>query len=115
MSIKAQRRKPYGSMQALLVPPYEWKDFRMDFVTRLPKSKNWRGVEYDLILIIVDRLIKMVHYEPVLTALDAEQLAEVLIEAFIKYNGLPDSIVTDRWSLFTFKFWSSFCYYPNIK
>ncbi len=79
MSIKAQRRKPYGSMQALPVPLYEWNDFSMDFVTRLPKSKNWRGVENDVILIIVDRFTKMVHYEPVLTALDAEQLAEVLI------------------------------------
>ena len=57
----------------------------------------------------------MVHYEPVLTTLDAEQLAEVLIEAIFKYHGLPDSIITDRGSLFTSKFWSSLCYYLNVK
>lgn len=64
---------------------------------------------------IVDRLTKMVHYEPLLTTLDAEQLAEVLIEAIFKYHGLPDSIITDRGSLFTSKFWSSLCYYLNVK
>ena len=34
-------------------------------------SKDWRGVEYDSILVIVDRLTKKIHYEPVLTTLDA--------------------------------------------
>ena len=32
-----------------------------------------------------------------------------------KYHGLPDSIVTDRGSLFTSNFWSSLCYYMKIK
>lgn len=66
-------------------------------------------------LVVVDRLTKIVHYEPVLTTLDVEQLAEVLIEAVIKYHGLPDSIITDRESLFTSRFWSSLCYYLNVK
>ena len=66
----------------------------MDFVTRLPKSKNWQGIKYDSIFVIVDQLTKMVHYKPVFTTLDTEQLAEVLIETVIKYHGLPDSIVT---------------------
>ena len=57
----------------------------------------------------------MVHYEPVLTTINAEQLAEILIKTVIKYHGLPDSIVTDRGSLFTSKFWSSLCYYLNVK
>ncbi len=71
----------------------------MDLVTGLLKSKDWRKVEYDSILLIVDRLTKMIHYERVLINLDVEQLAEV------KYHGLPDSIITDRGSLFTSTFW----------
>ena len=67
----------------------------MGFVTRLSKSKDWRGVEYNSILVIVDQLTKMVHYKPVLTTLDAEQLTEVLIEMVIHYHGLPDSIITN--------------------
>ena len=64
---------------------------------------------------MIDRLTKMVYYEPVLTTLDTEQLAEVLIEIVIKYHGLPDSIATDWGSLFTSKFYSSLCYYLNVK
>ena len=64
-------------------------------MTGLPKSKDWRGVEYDSILVIVDQFTKMVHYELVLTTLDTEQLAEVLIETIIKYHGTSDSIVNN--------------------
>ncbi len=115
MSSKTQRHKPYGSIQVLPVSTNNWKDLSIDFVTGLPKNKNWRRVEYDSMLVIVDRLTKMVYYKPVLTTLDADQLADILIEAVIKYHGLPDSIVTDRGSLLTTKFWSSLCYYLNIK
>ena len=65
--------------------------------------------------VIVDQLTKMIHYEPVLTTLDVEQLAKVLIKTIIKYYSLPDSIVTDRELLFTSKFWLSLCYYLNVK
>ena len=33
----------------------------------------------------------------------------------VQYHMLPDSIVTDRGSLFTSKFWSSLCYFLDIK
>ena len=54
MSCKAQRHKAYGNLQTLPIPTHKWKDLSMDFVTGLPKSKDWRGVEYDSILVIVD-------------------------------------------------------------
>ena len=72
MRSKAQRHKPYGNMQSLSVPMHKWKDLSMDFVTGLPRNKDWRGVEYNSILIIIDRLTKMVHYKPVLTTLNAK-------------------------------------------
>ena len=115
MKSKAQRHKPYGNMQSLPVPTHKWKDFSIDFVTRLSRSKDWRGVEYNSILVIVDQLTKMVYYKPVLITLNAKQLAEVLIEAIFKYHSLSDSIISGRKSLFTSKFWSSFCYYLNVK
>ena len=40
MSSKVQRHKPYGSLQSLPIPTHKWKDLSMDFVTRLPKSKD---------------------------------------------------------------------------
>ena len=34
-------------------------------MTGLPLFFDWKGDSYDSILVIVDQLIKMVHYEPV--------------------------------------------------
>ena len=87
----------------------------MDFITGLPISTDWKGDSYDLILVIVDRLTKMVHYKPVKVTIDAPGLAEVIIDVVVRHHGLPDSIVTDRGSLFTSKFWSSLCYFLGIK
>ena len=36
----------------------------MDFVTDLPASISFEGVEYDSILVVVDRLTKMAHFLP---------------------------------------------------
>ena len=87
----------------------------MDFVTGLPISTNWKGDSYDSILVIVDWLTKMVHYEPVKVTIDAPGLAEVILDVVVWHHGLPDSIVSDRGLLFTSKFWSSLCYFLGIK
>ncbi len=87
----------------------------MDFVTGLPVSTNWKGETYDLILVIVDQLTKMVYYEPVKVTINALALAEVIIEAVVQYHGLLDSIVNDQSLVFTSKFWSSLCYFLGIK
>ncbi len=113
--IKSSRHKPYGKLTPLPVPTHKWKDISLDFVTGLPLSKDWRGHTYDSILVIVDRLTKMSHYIAVNKTLDAEQFAQVLIENLIRYHGLPDSIVTDRGSLFTSQFWSSLAYFLGVK
>ena len=87
----------------------------MDFVTGLPILTNWKGDSYDSILVIIDRLTKMVYYEPVKITIDAAGLAKVIINIVVRHYGLPNSIVTDRSCLFTSKFWSSLCYFLGIK
>ena len=57
----------------------------------------------------------MVHYKPVKVTIDAPGIAEVIINVVVRHHGLPDSIVTDRGSLFTSKFSSSLCYFLGIK
>ena len=52
-------------LQFLPIPTLRWKDLSMDFVIGLPISTDWKGTSYDSILVIVDRLTKMVHYKPV--------------------------------------------------
>ena len=76
---------------------------------------DWRGDGYDLILVIVDWLTKMVHYEPMQITITAPALAEVILNVIVRQHGLPDSIVSDRSSVFTSKLWSSLCYLLSIK
>ena len=87
----------------------------MDFVTGLPISTDWKGDSYDSILVIVDRLTKMVHYEPVKVIINAPGLAEIIIDVVVRHHDLPDSIISDRGAIFTSKFWSSLCYFLGIK
>ena len=87
----------------------------MDFVTDLPISTNWKGDSYNFILVIINRLTKMVYYKPVKITINAPGLTEVIIDVVVQYYGLPNSIVTNRGSLFTLKFWSSLCYFFGIK
>ncbi len=115
LASKAVRHKPYGNLQSLPVLTHWWKDLSMDFITGLPISANWKGDSYDSILVIVDRLMKMVHYVPVKVTIDVPGLAEVIIDMVVRHYGVPESIVTDRGSLFTSKFWSSLYYFLGIK
>ena len=76
----------------------------MDFVTGLSISTDWKGDSYNSILVIVNSFTKMIHYKPVKITINAPGLAKVIIDVVVCHHGLPDSIVTDKSSLFTSKF-----------
>ena len=73
------------------------------------------GDSYDSILVIVDWLTKMVHYEPVKVTIDASGLAKVILDVVVRHHGLSNLIVSDKGLLFTSKFWSLLCYFLDIK
>ena len=87
----------------------------MDFVTCLPLSADWKGNNYNAILVIVDRLTKMVHYQLVKVIINAPGLAEVIIDVMVRHHDLPDLIISDRGAIFTSKFWSLLCYLFRAK
>ena len=87
----------------------------MDFVTGLPLSANWKDNNYDSILIIINRLTKMVHYEPVKVTIDTPRLAEVIIDVVVRHHGLPDSIETNGGFFFISQFWLSLYYFLGVK
>ena len=86
----------------------------MDFITGLPISANWKGNSYDSILVIVDRLTKIVYYILVKVTIDTPGLTEVIINVTVCYYRIPESIVTDQGLLFISKFWSSLYYFLGI-
>ena len=57
----------------------------------------------------------MVHYEPVKVTINALGLAEVILDLVVWHHSPLDLIASDNGSLFTSKFWSSFCYFFGIK
>ncbi len=57
----------------------------------------------------------MVYYEPVKVMIDTPSLVEVIINMVVHYHRIPESIVIDWGSLFTSMFWSSLCYFLEIK
>ena len=87
----------------------------MDFVTGLPISTDWKRENYDSILVIIDRLTKMVYYEPIKVIINAPGLAEVILDVVVWHHGLLNSIMSNRGSFFTLKFWSLLCYFLSIK
>ena len=87
----------------------------MNFVTRLFPSKAWNEAIYDSILVIVNRLTKMIHYISVTKTIFAEDLIEVLFREVIRLHDLFSSIVIDRDFIFTFKYNDALCYVLKIK
>jgi len=65
-------------------------DLSMDFIG-LPKSQG-----YSVIMVVVDRLTKFVHFVPIKHPYTAADIAQLLMDNIIKLHGLPNSIVTDR-------------------
>ena len=115
LTLKTVWYKSYGNLQSLPVPTHHWNDLSMDFVMGLPILTDWKRYSYDSILVIVNQLMKMVYYKPVKVTINTLALAEVIIDIVVRHHGLPNSIVTNRESLFTSKFWSLLCYFLVIK
>ena len=84
-------------------------------MTGLPLSVNKKSANYDSILVIVNRLIKIVLYKPVKVTIDTPRLAKKIINMVMRYHSLSDSIISDRRAIFMSKFWFLLCYFFNIK
>ena len=60
LASKAVCYKPYRDLLSMPVLTHWWRDLSMDFMTGLAVSANWKSNSYDSILVIVNRLTKMV-------------------------------------------------------
>ncbi|KAL4561750.1 hypothetical protein LXL04_033924 [Taraxacum kok-saghyz] len=76
----------------------------MDLITKLPKTP--RG--FDAIWVIVDRLTKSAHFLAIRESSSAEQLADIYVREIVARHGVPVSIVSDRDTRFTSRFWEKF-------
>ncbi|CAL9074467.1 unnamed protein product, partial [Musa textilis] len=99
--VKAEHRVPAGKLQRISISEWKWEQVTMDFVIGLPKTAKG----YDGIWVVVDRLTKSAHFLPVNKKYSLDKLACLYIKEIIRYHGVPVSIISDRDSRFTSKFW----------
>jgi len=73
------------------IPEKPWTYISADFITKLPLAQG-----YDSILVVVDRLIKMVYFIPTTEKTSAEGLARLFRDNVWKLHGLSESIISDK-------------------
>jgi len=72
----------------------------MDFVGPFPESGDC-----NYLWVVICRLTSMVHLVPICTTTTASKLAWLYIHEIVRLHGLAGTIVLDRDSKFTSKFW----------
>jgi len=87
---KNRTEQPAGKLMLNSIPERPWTHISADFITKLPLAQG-----YDSILVVVDRLTKMVHFVPTTEKISAEGLARLFRDNVWKLHGLPESIILD--------------------
>ncbi|GJX75856.1 putative reverse transcriptase domain-containing protein [Tanacetum coccineum] len=75
--VKAEHQRPSGLLQQPEIPEWKWDKITMDFITKLPRSKNG----HDTIWVIIDEIVAR--------------------------HGVPVSIISDRDGRFTLRCWQT--------
>nr|GFA60890.1 putative reverse transcriptase domain-containing protein [Tanacetum cinerariifolium] len=101
--VKAEHLKPSGLLQQPKIPEWKWENVTMDFVTGLPRTPSG----HDSIWVIVDRLTKSAYFLPKKKTDNIKKLAELYLKEIVCKHGVPVSVISDRDSLFTSRFWVS--------
>ncbi|GJW64338.1 putative reverse transcriptase domain-containing protein [Tanacetum coccineum] len=77
--IKAEHQKPLGFLQQPEIPEWKWEKLTIDFITKLPKSSNYK----------------------------TEKLAKIYVNEIVARHGVPVSIISDRDGRFTSHLWQA--------
>jgi hypothetical protein len=90
-----------GLLQPLPVPSAVWCDIAMDFIEGLLRIND-----KSVILTMVDQLSRYVHFITLGHPYTATLVARAFFDSIARLHGVPGSIVSDRDSVFTSKFWT---------
>jgi hypothetical protein len=97
---KGTNTKPVRKLHLLPVLTKPWDSIGMDFIGPFPESRG-----YNYLWVIICRMISMVHLIPVHMRMKASELSWIYKCEIVHLHGLPSSIVSDRDSRFTSKWW----------
>nr|GEY78533.1 putative reverse transcriptase domain-containing protein [Tanacetum cinerariifolium] len=102
-NVKAEHQKLSRFLQQPKIPVWKWERITMDFVSGLPRMLSG----YDTIWVIVDRLTKSAHFLPMKKTDSIEKLTQLYLNEIVCRHGVYVSIISDRDSHFTSRFWRS--------
>ncbi|GBG81690.1 hypothetical protein CBR_g32685 [Chara braunii] len=93
---------PHGLLQPLPIPKGRLQSISMDLIDPLrpPTPRH-----HDAILVVVERFTKRVRFVPCRYAISAHEIAEIVFDRVVRDHDLPLSIIFDRDSRFTSRFW----------
>ena len=89
-------KQPVGKLMPNLIPERSWTHISADFITKLLLAQG-----YNSILVVVDRLIKMVHFISTMEKTSVKGLARPFRDNVWKLHRSPESIILDRGPQFT--------------
>ncbi|GJT15560.1 putative reverse transcriptase domain-containing protein [Tanacetum coccineum] len=82
---------------------WKWERITIDFVSGLARTPSG----YDTIWVIVDRLTKSAHFLSMKKTYSMEKLMRLYLKEIVCRHDVPISIISDRDSHFTSRFWRS--------
>ncbi len=112
--VKMKHHLSYDELKLLSWFTDFWKKITMNFITNLSFSK-WKEVVYDLIFMIVNHYIKMMHYLSMKKTLTVVKLAELFFKKIALRYEVSNDIIINKDSLFINAFWSKICYHAKMK
>jgi len=89
--MKNRMEELVGKLKLSEVPEKPWSHLMVDFITKLPVVAG-----KDVILVVYDRLSKMIHFVATTEGTSAEELARLFRDNVWKLHRLPESVVSDR-------------------
>ena len=105
---KSAKHARYGQIKFAPVPTLPWYDVIMDFVVKLPKSKNPTTQEiYDSIMVMVDKLTKYALMIPFKKSYKTDQFGFILLDRLVKDHGIPASITSNKNKFFISNYWKT--------
>ncbi|GKD49569.1 putative reverse transcriptase domain-containing protein [Tanacetum coccineum] len=103
LKVKAEHQRPSGLLQQPEILEWKWERIEIDFFTKLPRTSSGQ----DTIWVIVDRLTKSAYFLPMHEDCKIDRLARLYLNEIVARHGVPISIIPDRDSHFTSRFWQS--------
>jgi hypothetical protein len=108
---KIKRHAPIGLLNPIPIPSRPFEVITIDFILELPITQSG----HNNILVIVDKLMKFSIFIPMVTTVNEEETAKLLLNKVFTQFRLLRQIISNQDSRWTGNFWEETCKLFQIK